>query len=126
MFRAAQQPSRVTRTTPSAANTSAQNPPDPMAAPNLIFPDTAWAFQRADAKKSLTDFGQEHTATPWSLSWIEAIHWSSFAMGFYVAGLVVANASVLLEKMPLGDNPWRLYLIVLGHLTQVSEVTIDT
>lgn len=90
----------------------------PMAQPTATFPaDQVWSWQHAAPKQSLKDIKQDGTATPFALSCIEAIHWFSFPLGFYVSGLIIARSDVVLTH--LGGDPWRLFMLVLGLLSQV-------
>jgi hypothetical protein len=106
----------------SLSNNAADAADNPMAAPKLTYPPSdsehLWSWQKAAPKTSLAAFGTTETALPYSLNLIEAIHWISFPVGFFVAGYVAVNGNELVKLLD-GDYV-RLYLLVLGHLSQVS------
>jgi hypothetical protein len=94
----------------------------PYGYPNVIFPATAWAWQKAAPKTSLSELPtpQQQTATPCWLNIIEAIHWFSFPLGFAVARYMFSNATVLAGGLPGACGMDRVFCIILGLLCQVS------
>lgn len=92
--------------------------------PQVLFPPgRPFAWQKnfpgsrdEHVKRSLGQLSPPQTqhAAAWILNLVEAIHWASFPIGFFVAHYIYSHAALLAPAAPGG-----VYFIVLGLLCQV-------
>lgn len=90
--------------------------------PDVIFyPGQAWGWDKPAPKTSLKDaeirVDQSATAAPAILNLIEAIHWVSYLVGFYVTWIIFSNANIL--ERSVDGSSFRVFLMILSLMTQV-------
>lgn len=88
----------------------------PLALPDLIYPALPWAFQKAAPKTSLNP-SQARQARSLVLNLVEAIHWASFPLGFWILGYLFVHADAIASHLD-GDR-LRVFLLQLGLACQV-------
>jgi hypothetical protein len=87
-----------------------------MELPDRLYPPLPWAFQKAPPKSSLNPT-QARQARPLVLNLVEAIHWASFPLGFWILGYLFVHADVIATHLD-GDR-LRVFLLQLGLACQV-------
>ncbi|MEY2645213.1 MAG: hypothetical protein RLZZ611_1862 [Cyanobacteriota bacterium] len=88
----------------------------PLELPDCIYPSQPWACQKAPPKTSLNPT-QARQARPLVLNLVEAIHWASFPLGFWILGYLFVHADVIASHLD-GDR-LRVFLLQLGLACQV-------
>jgi len=88
----------------------------PLELPDCIYPSEPWAYQKAPPKTSLNPT-QARQARPLVLNLVEAIHWASFPLGFWILGYLFVHADVIAAHLD-GDR-LRVFLLQLGLACQV-------
>jgi len=88
----------------------------PLELPDRIYPQLPWAFQKAPPKASLNPT-QARQAQPLVLNLVEAIHWASFPLGFWILGYLFVHADAI--AIPLDGDRLRVFLLQLGLACQV-------
>lgn len=90
--------------------------PSPLERPDLIYPPRPWSFQKAPPKTSLNP-RQAHDARPLVLNLVEAIHWASFPLGFWILAYLFVHAPVVATH--LDGDLLRVFWLQLGLACQV-------
>ncbi|MFM7264857.1 MAG: hypothetical protein ACKOZW_04555 [Cyanobium sp.] len=90
--------------------------PSPLERPELIYPPRPWAFHKAPPKASLNP-RQAHDARPLVLNLVEAIHWASFPLGFWILAYLFVHAPVVATH--LDGDLLRVFWLQLGLACQV-------
>ena len=100
--------------------------------PTVTFPEGKnWAWERAAPKESLHNWPDDGKATPFALNSIELLHWLAFPVGAIGAYTVFTNAGFLGKAIAAatgiaGDESTRVFLVVVGLLTQVHTLRYST
>lgn len=102
--------------TPPSSGSAAGASSSPMELPDRIYPPLPWAFQKAPPKSSLNPT-QASQARPLVLNLVEAIHWASFPLGFWILGYLFVHADTIATHLD-GDR-LRVFLLQLGLACQV-------